>query len=107
MSVAPIRRAIGNCQRAVLVVRASQPVSRRLETAVDYSAEQKCLTMYMFVVHPPRSQQRRAPGLKSGGRRTGGGGGGGGVGGVRAHTSHSISMRAQLLLGWVTQRVQR
>ena len=37
----------------------------------------------------------------------GGGGGGGGVGGVRAHTSHSISMRAQLLLGWVTQRVQR
>ena len=100
MSVAPLRQAIGNCQRAVLVVRASQPVSRRLETAVDYSAEQKCLTMYMFVVHPPRSQQRRAPGLKSGCGRTGGGG-------VRAHTSHSISMRAQLLLGWVTQRVQR
>ena len=61
---------------------------------------------YMFVVHPPRSQRRRAPGLKSGCGRTGGGGGGGG-GGVRAHTSHSISMRAQLLLGWVTQRVQR
>ena len=82
----------GPCQCTVLVVRASEPVSRRLEAAVESAEPQRLTTRSLFTLLRGVTDVGFQA-FQSGGRRTG----------VCAWVT-CICMCAQLLMGWRGQQ---